>query len=131
MFNSPKSCEKCKKVVKNMRKKLRKCEKVRKSAKCKCDAKMESEFASRRISLLEQKKAHFRIFSHRICIALPSMINTTCPKQRWLVQCDVHLVTNEQTTGVHKINHLNHTIYCILPYGFVICPNTNLLSIPH
>ncbi len=51
-----------------MQKKVRK---MRKIAKCECDAKMLSKFASH---YCEENFSHFRIFSHRIRIALPSLL---------------------------------------------------------
>jgi hypothetical protein len=74
--NAPKSCEMCETNAQNMKKrkkkkkkKTAKMQKMRRSAECECDANMESKFASHRTTVTN----FFRIFSHRILIALPSL----------------------------------------------------------
>jgi hypothetical protein len=54
----------------------KKTSKMRKRAKCKCDAKMESKFASHRTTVT--KKIAFSHFLHRIRIALPSLVDWSC-----------------------------------------------------
>jgi hypothetical protein len=55
-----------KKIRKMCKKKVEKCEKVRKIAKCECDAKMESKFASH---YCEENFSHFfASHSHRTTI---------------------------------------------------------------
>ncbi len=55
--SAPRTSDKCGK----MRRKCEKCEKRRKSAKCKCDAKMESKFASHR-TITAKKNRIFALF---------------------------------------------------------------------
>ncbi len=70
--STPKFSKKCEKMWEN----CEKVRKMRKSAKCECDAKMESKFAPH---YNRNFFSHFRTFLHRICIALPSLVRSSNP----------------------------------------------------
>jgi hypothetical protein len=76
--------------------KICKKKKVRKIAKCECNAKIESKFASHRTTV----RKRFRIFSHRIRIALPSLVKSILYwKLKW------HDKANKRVGALEKVFH--------------------------